>query len=119
MTSNYDRGRALEYRARDALRADGYLVVRAAGSKGPADLLAFKPGQTLAVSCKLAALPAQEWDDFYALCRDLGWTPLLAAPGPRGTPLLLWEITGRKVPHARADRQPLRPFSTDHAAVAR
>lgn len=115
--SNYDRGRALEYRARDALRSDGYLVVRAAGSKGPADLLAFKPGQTLAVNCKLAALPAAEWDAFWHLCCELGWTPLLATPGPRGRPLLLWEIRGRKVPHARAAQQPLRPFNPDDIAA--
>lgn len=113
MTSNYTRGRALEYLARDALRGDGYLVVRAAGSKGPADLLAFKPGQTLAINCKLVTLPPAEWDAFFQLCVDLGWTPLLAGPGPRGKPLLMWEILGRKVPHAPAAKQPVRPFDPD------
>lgn len=42
--SHYSIGRAYEYRARRALEADGWLVVRSAGSKGPWDLVAFKDG---------------------------------------------------------------------------
>jgi hypothetical protein len=118
MATNYDRGRAHEYRTRDLLLADGYEVVRAAGSKGPADLMAFKPGQTLAVNVKRDRLSATEWDAFYRLCLRLGWVPLLALPGPRGTPVQLWRITGPKVPRARADRQSLVPFALDEIAAA-
>jgi Holliday junction resolvase len=35
-------GRRFEWKVRDALRADGYTVIRSAGSKGAVDLVAFK-----------------------------------------------------------------------------
>lgn len=38
--SNYNRGRAYEYRAKKELEAQGYSVIRAAGSHGPFDLIA-------------------------------------------------------------------------------
>ena len=41
MTTNYRRGYALERRTRLELEADGYRVIRSAGSKGPADLVAW------------------------------------------------------------------------------
>jgi holliday junction resolvase Hjr len=42
--SRYRAGRDFEYKVRDNLTADGYEVIRAAGSKGPVDLVAFKGG---------------------------------------------------------------------------
>src|SRR5262245_57930602 len=39
--ANYRKGRRLEHRARKLLEDAGFSVVRAAGSKGPADLVAF------------------------------------------------------------------------------
>lgn len=54
MATNYARGRGLEYRARKALEAAGYCVIRAAQSKGVADLWAASHGKELLfVSCKL------------------------------------------------------------------
>lgn len=50
--SNYSDGRRFEYKVRDALAADGYFLIRAAGSKGLIDLVAFKPGQMLFVQAK-------------------------------------------------------------------
>jgi Holliday junction resolvase len=38
-------GRRFEWKVRDALRADGYTVIRSAGSKGAVDLVAFKDGR--------------------------------------------------------------------------
>ncbi len=40
--SNYKKGRALEYKARDDLEKMGYFVVRSAGSHGQVDLVALK-----------------------------------------------------------------------------
>ena len=40
--TNYTNGRWFEYKVRDALTADGYEVIRSAGSKGKVDLVAFK-----------------------------------------------------------------------------
>lgn len=42
MATHYSRGRAYEYKAKQELEADGYTVIRAAGSHGPYDLIAFK-----------------------------------------------------------------------------
>ena len=39
---NYRNGRAAEYAARDVLLAEGYTVMRAAGSKGAADLVGVR-----------------------------------------------------------------------------
>lgn len=41
MATKYDRGRRAEWRLRDQLEAGGWTVIRAAGSKGPYDLVAF------------------------------------------------------------------------------
>lgn len=40
--SHYDNGRQFEYKVRNALASDGYETIRAAGSKGKVDLVAFK-----------------------------------------------------------------------------
>ena len=44
--TNYNRGRALEYRAMRILRDKNCLVIRSAGSHGPCDLLAADPAGT-------------------------------------------------------------------------
>ena len=51
--TQYSDGRKLEYAAAADLRANGYVVMRTAGSHGPADLIAIKPGELLFVQCKL------------------------------------------------------------------
>lgn len=51
--TNYRNGADLERAAKHLLEDNGYFVVKAAGSKGPADLVAIKPGETLIVQCKL------------------------------------------------------------------
>ena len=55
--SGYSLGRRVEYDVRHRLEADGYEVVRAASSKGFADLVAIKSGQVLLVNVKRTALP--------------------------------------------------------------
>jgi predicted RNA binding protein YcfA (HicA-like mRNA interferase family) len=40
--TNYTRGRAKEYRVAKRLRAQGWTVLRTAGSHGPFDLIAIK-----------------------------------------------------------------------------
>lgn len=39
----YNRGRRFEYRVKDYLIKKGYFVIRSAGSKGVADLVAIEP----------------------------------------------------------------------------
>ena len=53
----YQRGARLEYRARDVLRQQGYVVVRSAGSHGPADLIALNRREILLVQVKHAGQP--------------------------------------------------------------
>jgi Holliday junction resolvase len=50
----YQRGARLEYRARDVLCQRGYVVVRSAGSHGPADLIALNQREVLLVQVKQA-----------------------------------------------------------------
>lgn len=50
--SHYQAGYVLERAARTLLTVNGYLVIRASGSKGPADLVALKPGEVLLIQCK-------------------------------------------------------------------
>jgi holliday junction resolvase Hjr len=50
--TKYDDGRRFEWKVRDALEADGYDVIRSAGSKTKVDLVAFKPGQCVMVQAK-------------------------------------------------------------------
>lgn len=50
--THYDGGAAFERETRKHLENDGYWVIKAAGSKGKADLVAIKPGQVLIVQCK-------------------------------------------------------------------
>ena len=51
-SNNYRRGRRLEYLARTALVADGYTVIRSAGSKGPVDLVAINANQVRLIQIK-------------------------------------------------------------------
>ena len=55
--TNRTRGDYFERQTRDALEAHGWVVVRAAGSLGPADLVALRHGNTpLMVACKVGVL---------------------------------------------------------------
>ena len=50
--SRYDGGADLERAAKKVLKDNGYYVVRSAGSKGVADLVALKRGEVVLVQCK-------------------------------------------------------------------
>lgn len=50
--NNYHRGRRLEWEIQADLEGAGYETIRAASSKGIADVAAFKPGQTVFVQAK-------------------------------------------------------------------
>lgn len=58
LMTQYNDGRRFEYRVRDALREDGYEVLRSAGSKTKIDLVAIKRGQQIFIQCKLNGLCA-------------------------------------------------------------
>ena len=50
--SAYRRGRALEYRAMELLKAEGWLCFRSAASHSPIDVIAGKGGKVLLVQVK-------------------------------------------------------------------
>ena len=76
--TSYRKGVRLEYELKELLEADGFFVVRSAGSHGPADLVALKDGEILLVqvqnnghlpkwkedALKLAAKRAGGWGYF-------------------------------------------------------
>lgn len=115
--NHYATGRRFEWRVRDDLMANGYEVVRAAGSKGSSkvDLFALKPGQLLLVQCKrTGALPAAEWDRLVEVAAWVGGVPILAAVPKSGRGIAYTRLLGPKRPRARI--QEVEPFLVDAVA---
>jgi Holliday junction resolvase len=92
--SNYRAGADLERAARKQLETDGYDVIRSAGSKGRADLAAFKPGQIVFVQCKVdGTVGRAERAEFVGLCARAGAVPLVAywhKPSARAARVVGW-----------------------------
>jgi len=77
--AKYRAGLVLEHATRTVLEADGYYVIRSAGSKGAADLVAIKPGEVLLVQCKLdGKMPPYERLAYGQLADRLGVVSLVA-----------------------------------------
>lgn len=114
LSTKYRLGRALEYRVRDHLKAQGYVAMRSPASKSPIDIIAIKPGQVLFIQCKRGgALPPKEWNEIYDLAVSAGAVPIMAEnPFPRT--MRWWRLTDRKDGSKR--RQPMEPFVIDEAA---
>ena len=83
--TRYSAGRRLEYLARDELRRRGYVVIRAAGSKGPVDLVAIGADVVLAIQVKA------EGQSIAAALRALA-----ALPCPANVRREVWTWKGRK-----------------------
>lgn len=77
-------GRKFEHRVRDALTSAGWWVVRAAGSKGEADLVALQAGAIVLVNVKRGGqvLPA-EWNTLLRLA-DRVWGVAVVASMRKG-----------------------------------
>lgn len=100
MATNYQRGRAFEYRVRDRLKKDGAAyVMRAAQSKGIVDLLALWPADgpfddmaeqpwlvqvKYSINGKAGRLSAQDEIELIAVADATGGIPVLATQGPKG-----------------------------------
>ena len=116
--SHYGTGRRFEWKTRDDLAANGYEVLRAAGSKGSSkvDLVAMKPGQLLFVQCKATGtLPPDEWDRLVEVSGWVGAVPVLAANGPRGRGITYTRLLGAKRRGCRT--QPCEVFLLDEVAA--
>lgn len=69
-------GIQFEYKVRDYLRAKGYQVMRAAGSKGAIDLLAWKEETVLAIQCKKETRKqnySSDWERLCAVSMPVAW----------------------------------------------
>jgi Holliday junction resolvase len=110
--SGYSDGRKLEYAAADLLWADGYWVMRSAGSKGTADIVAIKLGEILFVQCKLSGtLTPGERHALVALAAERGGTALCARwvkVGRAARTVEFRELTG-------PGPKDWRPWTADHA----
>jgi len=83
--THYRRGAAFERAIAARLTGDGYLVIRAAGSHGVADLVALKPGEVVLIQCKISGtIGISEWNKFYIASRSVAALPVLAFKASRG-----------------------------------
>ena len=77
--NKYKKGRNFEYRTKNHLIQHGYEVLRAAASKGPADLVAFKKGEILFIQCKIGNFHyVEEWNHLIDVAESVGASPIFA-----------------------------------------
>lgn len=65
--AEYANGRTFEYLLRDWYVKKGYLVIRSAGSRGPADLLAINSKEVVLIQCKKERKKKNYMDDIAKL----------------------------------------------------
>lgn len=107
--SKYRNGRAFEYKVRDVLKDRGYFVVRSAGSKSPADLIAINSKGVLLVQCKRSGrLGIAEWNQLYELAESVKAIPLMVEIPCRGH-LAFWCLVAGKDGSRR--NQPMEPYT--------
>lgn len=111
-SSNYRRGANFERIVAAALERDGYVVMRAAGSHGKADLVALKPTQVVLVQCKLtgtSAVRPPEWNALWDAATRAGAIAVIASRPARGR-IGYAQLTGPKTrPSRRAPAQAWTP----------
>lgn len=93
--SRYANGRSHEYLVRDDLEAAGYWCIRAAGSKGKADLVALRLGEVLLVQVKISGpqISPQERLGLFQTSLRTGAKPLVAHK-PFRQPITYRRLTG-------------------------
>ena len=102
------KGDAFERKVRDKLICWGYFVVRAAGSKGPVDLVAVKVQgragsvpEVAFIQCKLSGqIGPGEWNRVLTLSRDCKADPIIAFRPKRGE-IALMRMTAPRLPGDR------------------
>lgn len=123
MPGRTSAGTPAERRVLKRLTAEGYVVVRSAGSLGPADLMAAKLGQLLLVQVKACPWDSpgahrEEWfNNLWANALQAGGLPVIAdwAPPPGlKRPVLRWHrITGPHLPASHDYPRLVVPWTTD------
>lgn len=110
--SHYAQGTAFERKTIAALEREGYVTVRAAGSKGggKVDVIAVHPfGPQLWVQCKrTGAIPPGEWNRLRECAGWAGAVPVLASNGPNGRGVTFEHLYADKIP--RSHTKPKRLY---------
>jgi Holliday junction resolvase len=94
--TNYVKGRTFEYKIATFFRRRGYFVVRAAGSHGPADLVAMKKGRRpLFIQCKKgsATVGKEEHNKLFGAAIEAGAYAVIAVSEDR-KPTIFKAVTG-------------------------
>ncbi len=110
-TSQYRQGVSFENRTRERFEEAGYYVVRSAGSRGVADLVAFdltadrvySDPPPLMIQCKRGkgGLGVEAWNHFYTIADAAGCVPIVAQKvDGRSLEADLWRITGTRTPRS-------------------
>lgn len=110
MATNYDKGAAFEREVSKDMEGHGYKALRSAGSHKPADVVALRVGETIAIQCKCdGTLRPDEWNKFWCWCQVAGAKPVLASRRKEGRKyvIIYQELLGRKDGRGR---QPLAPW---------
>jgi Holliday junction resolvase len=104
--SRYAQGTAFERKVILDLAGEGYVTIRAAGSKGAGkiDVVAFHPyGPQLLIQCKRTGeISPGEWNRVREIARWAGAVPLLAENGPNGRGITYWRLVADKVPRSHS-----------------
>jgi Holliday junction resolvase len=112
----YRRGVYREELVKTRLEDEGYLVMRAPGSRGQPDLVAIKPYQVLAIQVKSGdaekggAYGDKWWNELWAVAQQAGAIPIVADWPKKGC-LRMRRITGMHRPHGK--HWPYEEFATD------
>ena len=94
--TNYQKGYRFEVKVATFFRRRGYFVIRAGGSKGPADLVAVKKGHsTLLIQCKAGtgSVDMEEHNKLFVAAQEAGAIPLIASAEDR-KPTVYKALTG-------------------------
>ena len=75
----YKLGRSLEYGVAAAFRKAGYWTIRAAQSRGEADIVAIRHGEVVLIQCKRGgSISSEEWNTLYLLSIKLDAVAVVA-----------------------------------------
>lgn len=103
----YRMGRSLEQRVKLKLMAAGWFVVRSAGSKTAADLVAAKDGVIWLVQCKRSgALPPAEWNALLDAAAQAGGVPVMVE-NPHARTVNWWALKTPKTGRGTGAKDPL------------
>lgn len=75
----YKLGRSLEYAVASAFRKAGFWTIRAAQSRGEADIVAIRKGEVTLIQCKRGgSISSDEWNSLHLLALSLGANAVVA-----------------------------------------